>query len=440
MDIRLLMRKKDELLAKRQAILDKLVEEGRGYTDEEQEEDERLQKEIAGYDMQIHNAQEIERQRLGIPKDQETPTMQSTDPEQSQADQKKWPNFGEFLQAVVRAGTPGQRVDPRLITSPEERAMGMSEGVPAEGGFLVQTDVITELLKKTFEAAILGSRVRKVTVGANSNGLVLKTVDETSRATGSRWGGVKAYWAAEAGAKTASMPKFGELELKLKKIIGLCYTTDELLQDAAALEAIISQAFSEEFSWMIDESIFTGTGVGQPLGILNSPSLVTVAKEAGQPAATILYQNIMKMYSRMWGRSRPSGIWLINQDIEPQLHAMAMAVGAGGVPVYMPAGGLSASPYGKLYGLPVIPNEHSETLGTVGDIVFADMSQYIMIDKGGAGGGIQTASSIHVKFLYDETAFRFVLRVDGQPLWSTTLTPAKGANTLSPFVALATRA
>ena len=435
MDIRLLMRKKDELLAKRQAILDKLVEEGRGYTDQEQKEDERLQKEIADYDVQIRNAQEIERQRMGIPEDQETPTMPTSDPRQSQADQQQWASFGEFLQAVVRAGATGGRVDPRLVPAPEERAMGMSEGVPAEGGFLVLTDVITELLKKTYEAAILASRVRRIPVGANSNGVVLKTVDEKSRATGSRWGGVHAYWAAEAGLTVASMPTFGELELKLKKLIGLCYTTDELLQDAAALEAIITQAFTEEFSWMMDEAIYTGSGVGQPLGILNAPCAVTVAKEAGQAAATILYQNIVKMYSRMWGRSRPNAIWLINQDIEPQLFTMAMAVGAGGIPVYMPAGGLSASPYGTLFGRPVVPNEHSETLGTVGDIMFADLSQYIMIEK----GGIQSASSIHVKFYYDETAFRFTLRVDGQPLWSTALTPAKGANTLSPFVALATR-
>jgi len=429
------MRKKDELLGKRQAILDNLVKEGRGYTDEEREEDEKLQKEIADYDEQIRNAQEIERQRLGIPEDQETPGTQTTDPEQSQADHQQWTSFGEFLQAVVRAGASGGRVDPRLIAAPEERAMGLSEGVPAEGGFLVQTDVITELLKRTYEASILASRVRRIPIGPNSNGLILKTVDEKSRATGSRWGGVHAYWAAEAGPKTKSTPTFGELELKLKKLIGLCYTTDELLQDAEALEAIITQAFTEEFSWMADEAIFTGTGVGQPLGILNAPASVTVAKETGQAANTILYQNIVKMYSRMWGRSRPNAVWLINQDIEPQLFTMSMAVGAGGIPVYMPAGGLSASPYGTLIGRPVIPNEHSETLGTVGDIMFADLSQYIMIDK----GGISTASSIHVKFLYDETAFRFVYRVDGQPLWSIALTPAKGSNTLSPFVALATR-
>jgi HK97 family phage major capsid protein len=126
-------------------------------------------------------------------------------------------------------------------------------------------------------------------------------------------------------------------------------------------------------------------------------------------------------------------VWLINQNIEPQLYTMAVAVGTGGIPVYMPAGGLSSAPYGTLMGRPVIPSEFCATLGTAGDIILADLSQYIVIDK----GGMQSASSIHVNFTTDETAFRFVYRIDGQPLWKTYLTPYKGSTSYqSPFVVL----
>jgi len=166
---------------------------------------------------------------------------------------------------------------------------------------------------------------------------------------------------------------------------------------------------------------------------------VTVAAEVGQPANTILFENLVNMWSRAYGRSRPNMVWLINQDIEPQLFAMSLAVGVGGIPVYLPANGLSGSPYGTLLGRPVIPIEQAATLGTTGDIMLADLQQYLMIDKSGPYGGIQAASSIHVKFTHDETAFRFVYRVGGQPLWNSPLTPFKGANTQSPFVVLATR-
>ena len=142
-------------------------------------------------------------------------------------------------------------------------------------------------------------------------------------------------------------------------------------------------------------------------------------KEGGQAAATIEYENILKMWSRAHARSRmsPNMIWAINQDTEPQLNSMTAPVGTGGVPAYLPPGGLSQSPYGTLMGKPVIPTEHNETLGTVGDIALIDLSQYLLTDK----GGVEAASSMHVEFLTGQETFRFTYRVDGQPLWSAHL-------------------
>ena len=351
-----------------------------------------------------------------------------------QDDDKPFKSFGEQLTAVLRSSRPNDRhIDPRL-SSPRAQ-LGLNEGVPSEGGFLVQTDFATELLKRTYELGGLASRVRKVPISANANGLTINAIAETSRATGSRWGGVQSYWLHEAGTKLPTDPTFRQMELKLKKLIGLCYATDELLQDTAALESIITQAFSEDFAWMIDNAIFRGTGAGMPLGITGHAATVAVPGEAGQLPATILYENIVNMWSRMYAGSRANAVWLINQDIEPRLFTMSLAVGVGGVPVYLPAGGASASPYGTLFGRPVIPIEHASTLGTVGDITLADLSQYLMIDK----GGMQSASSIHVAFITDQSAFRFVYRCDGQPMWNAQLTPANGTNALSPFVQLATR-
>jgi HK97 family phage major capsid protein len=134
---------------------------------------------------------------------------------------------------------------------------------------------------------------------------------------------------------------------------------------------------------------------------------------------------------------RRDAVWNINQDIEPQLFQMYIAVGTGGIPVYLPANGMAGSPYGTLLGRPVIPCEYSSTLGDKGDILLANWNAYKMIDK----NGVQEASSIHVKFTTDETAFRFVYRCDGQPKWASPLTPYKGtANTISPFVTLNARA
>jgi len=358
-------------------------------------------------------------------------------------EEKIYRNLGEQLIDVALAERTGN-VPKRLSThqtralkkfEEEARATGMSEAIPSDGGFLVQTDFSTELFKKAHDTGLLMPRTRTIPIGPNANGLKMNTIDETSRANGSRWGGIRAYWFNEGGTKTPTHPKFGRIELNLEKLIGLVYSTDELLMDAAALGAVVNMGFGEEFGFKVDDALVNGTGAGQPLGMLNSGALITVDAETGQAAATIVFENILKMWARAWSKSKPNMVWLINSEVMPQLMTMVMNVGTGGVPVYMPPGGVSGNAYGTLFGRPVLEIEQAAALGTVGDIMLADLSQYLTIEK----GGIQSASSIHVQFVTDETAFRFVMRVNGQPMWDSPLTKYKGSDTVGPFVALATR-
>ena len=82
--------------------------------------------------------------------------------------------------------------------------------------------------------------------------------------------------------------------------------------------------------------------------------------------------------------------------------------------------------------------EQCATLGDLGDIILGDFPNgYILADK----GGIKTDVSIHVQFIYDESVFRFVLRIDGQPALASAITPYKGgaAFNQSHFVTLAAR-
>ena len=223
--------------------------------------------------------------------------------------------------------------------------------------------------------------------------------------------------------------------INLNKLIGLCYITDELLDDANALAQTINDGFRDEFTFKIVDGIINGSGAGMPLGILNSGCVVSVSKETGQAADTIVFDNVNNMWSRLMASSRPNAIWVINQDCEPQLNKMSIVVGTGGIPVYMPAGGFNSSPYSTLFGRPVVPIEHYQTVGTTGDIMLCDFSKYKAIDK----GGMQNDVSIHVRFIYDESVFRFVYRFDGQPVLASAITPYKGTNTLSHFIKLDTR-
>jgi len=348
-------------------------------------------------------------------------------------------SLGEFMQEVhVAALTHEKR--PRLVRHEQKyrimaAASGMNEGLPAEGGFAVGTDFGGQLVTKVYENSLAG-RCARTPISGSSNSMKMNGINETSRANGSRYGGVQGYWVEEGGSITKSKPAFRQIELLLKKNAVLFYATDELLQDAAALESTARACVSGEMAFMLQDAIINGNGAGKPLGILQSPCLVTVAAETGQAADTIVFENISKMWAAQWAPSRPNSVWLINQEIEPQLDKLAIPVGTGGMPVYMPPGGLADSPYGRMKGRPVIAIEQCAALGDAGDIILADLSEYMLADK----GGVQMASSMHVLFTTDEMCFRFIYRVDGQPLWNSALTPYKGAQTLSPFVTLAARA
>lgn len=346
---------------------------------------------------------------------------------------RDWTRSGDFFGAVARAAT-GREMDARLSAYREERSpTGLGELIDSDGGWLVPPQFTSEIMRRIYQTGQLVSRCRRVPM--SSNKIVMPAIDETSRANGSRLGGVRAYWEGEADSITATKPKFSKVELEPRRLTAAVYMTDHLLDDAPALGAFLDMAMQEELTHTLEAAIYEGDGAGKPLGILNSPALVTVAKESGQAAATIVPENIIKMRARMWGASRGNSAIFYNQDAEPELMTLGLAVGTGGTLLWMPANGLAGQPNDTMFGRPMIPIEHAATVGTVGDVVFADMNQYLL----GQRQGIQSATSIHVAFLQNEQVMRFTMRVDGQPWWKSALTPKKGSNTQSPFVALATR-
>lgn len=399
-----------------------------GMTEEEKSQFNKLQVQIDGVNEVIKQAEAMEARNKQL--DEPAHNILRPNVLVKKEEGNRFKSLGEQLRAVVIAEeSRGQNVDPRLIYN----QLGMSEGVPGDGGYLVQQDFSQELLRRAYETGILGNLCRRQPIGPNSNGFKINVVDESSRATGSRMGGIQMFWTGEGRQLQGSQPKFRQLELNLQKLTGLLYATDELLADTTALQAFIMDAFAEEYGFMIDDAIISGTGAGMPLGIMRSNALVVVPAEAGQPAGTVVFENLSNMWGRLPARSRRNAVWLINQEVEPQLDGLAVVAGVAALEArfvtYGPDGVL------RIKGRPVIAIEQAEGLGTPGDIILADLSQYLLIDK----GPMENAVSIHVRFIWDEQTFRFIYRVNGQPIWNKPLTPYKGANPQSPFVALAAR-
>jgi HK97 family phage major capsid protein len=338
------------------------------------------------------------------------------------------------LRAVYNAErSRGANLDPRLVEI--QAALGGNESVPAEGGFLVIPEFASGLIKRTYDVSLISKQCFKMPM--TSSRLIMHAVDEDSRKDGSRWGGILAYWLAEGGTYTPTKPKFREMQFVANKLIALSYATEEQLADGPAWESYVNEAVPQELAFQIDTAVYSGPGAGAPLGILNSGAVIAVAKEAGQATATIVTNNILKMWSQMWARSRASAVWFINQDIEPQLIPLTLGAPSLGQILLYTAPGINGNPgpYGKLFGRDVIPVEQAATLGTQGDIMLADPSQYILAQR----SDVRADTSIHVAFLTGEQAFRFMLRLDGQPTWKKPLTPYQGSALKSPFVTLAAR-
>jgi len=351
---------------------------------------------------------------------------------------KPWSSFGEQLQAVVAAGAPSGmqnvpgagRVDPRLFKAGPS---GGSTGVASDAGFLVHTDYSTALLEKAVAASVLLPLCDKFEAGPDSDSMEAPYIAETSRATGSRWGGVQVYRRAEADTVTAKKPTLKNFELRLEDMMGLSYLTGREIRDARIMQQVVEKAFQAEFAFKMDDEIFRGNGVGQMTGIKNAACTVEIAKAAGQAAATLVNRNISDMWVAMPTRLKSGSVWFYNCELGPQLDNLSIVAGTAALEprfvAYGPDGIL------RIKGRPAIEIEHCDAPGTVGDFVLLNLGEFAVLTK----GGLKTDTSIHVRFLYDEMAIRFMIAINGKSKWDSAVAPFKGSVSKSPFVTLAAR-
>lgn len=332
------------------------------------------------------------------------------------------PPFANFLAGVIRTGRG--RVDSRLEIA---SAMGLDQSLGESGGFIVADQFAKDLWSRVYSTGQILSRCDRQPM-PKSGRLSIPAVKEVLRSNGSRFGGIQMAWAGEADAAPVDKLELALTDLELRKLIGALYGSDELFEDATVLAAVLKRAFAMEAVFRIEDAIVNGDGVAKPLGVLNSPALITVAPEGGQSAATVNATNLIKMAARLWGPSHANAVWLMSNEVWERIAQEAandtfegFSVGENGA-------------VRTLLQMPVELSEHTPRLGDAGDILLGDFSQYILAEK-----DAESLSSIHVKFQEDESALKVRYRVDGAPGWAAPITPKNSTATQSPFVALGSR-
>lgn len=360
--------------------------------------------------------------------------------EQKQIDTKReFKDWAEYLQAAHNGMNPQYRgpIDPRLVKFKDEKPAGMEqkadvqvESTGALGGFLVPSEFRATLYAAMGENTIVRSRASIIRMARRQ--IDIPVLDQTNSTAGvpAWFGGMQFYWTEEAAAKDLTNANFRQVSLVAHKLVGYTRASDELLDDSAiSLSDFLSgpMGFAGGVAWYEDYAFLRGTGAGQPLGILNAGATLTVARQADDPV--IQYEDLVNMLEAFLPTGR--GVWIINQSAMSNLLTMQDNAGGAGTGTYIWGSTTDGVP-NRLLGFPVIFTEKTPTVGNAGDVILADMSYYLVGDR----QATTIESTQYDYWRYDQTSWRVVHRVDGQPWLSAPLYLQDGTTQISPFVIL----
>jgi len=324
----------------------------------------------------------------------------------------------EFLRVI-----DSRRYDPRL-----DILASAVEGIPSSGGFSVPTAFAAEWL----DASLPDEIVRKLckVYAMQSETLQIPGWDGANMSGGATHGGFTMQFLAESAEATPQTGKLRKVELNAK--MGAIYAdaSVELMQDGRNFSQNIEGALIKSIGYGLDRYCINGTGAGQPLGILQSPCKIQIAKESGQKARTIQYGNLKKMFARQLNPQY--AVWLFNATSIPELMEQSVAVGLGGnfVPLLNEKDGTFT-----IFGRPVYFHPSMPALGSADDCAFVDFNFYGL----GLRKDVWIDQTDAVRWLYRERSFRVLMRFDGQCTLDKAISPEHG-DSLSPVVTLAERA
>lgn len=330
-------------------------------------------------------------------------------------------NGGEYYKAVINQAKG--RTDARFNNAAFEK-------YGEDGGFLVDADMRSEIAKKVQGDESLLPMTRQFQVSGNRLEL---PVNESAPWDAT---GIQAYWEEEGGSMTESKSVFKNFGLKLHKLTAFVKVSDELLEDAVALESWIKNEAPEAMMHKINAALISGSGAGQPEGFLNNGFKYQVAKEAGpQTADTIVYENIVKMESRFLPQA--NGLWLAHPQAKEQLRQL---VDGNGNNIYMGGGAyphLGAPGLETLMGKPIrYMMGGVKALGDEGDLSLVDFRYMYSAIK---SGSIKNDMSIHFAFDQNLTCFRFVIRLAAGCPFTSPVSTENGSYDMSSFVTLEAR-
>jgi len=409
MDLSELKKEYREITTKMKSLNDLCITENRGFSEAEDSRYNDLDGELDKLKARINNVELND--GLKIP----TPVI-------DQGNNGGFRNLGEFINAVSNEmvwHTAGH--DNRL----DELRQSQSLGEGQSGGYMVPTQYKPDLMQVSPGEAIVRPRATIIPAGSPPDAeITFPVLDQT--ASKNIYGGVTVAWIGEADTKPQTSFALKEKAMIPHEVAAHIVVTDKLIRNWPACEATVGTLLRKAVIGAEDMSFLTGNGVAKPKGIIHSNAVISTPRGA---AATITFADITTMLSRFKFGGSP--VWIASQTVIPQLLALVDPGSAGTLIWQMNA--VNPMP-GTILGIPLILNDRSPALGTLGDFILADLKYYVIKD----GSGPFVAASPHVHFTANKTVIKVFWNVDGDS-WLDEALPLEGATgeTVSPFITLA---
>lgn len=293
----------------------------------------------------------------------------------------------------------------RLLAAVGAEGKAMSEGVDAQGGYFVQPQIERQIAETRELDNVLRALCSKLNVTTNELQL-----DQLSL-------GTAAGWVAELAQKPESTSvALTSVSASVFTAAGLATISNQLLADAnPAIDRLVTADLAKRLVALEETAFLSGSGTGQPLGLLNTPGISTKTVTVTDPSAdTGLLDSILDaigqvqtdhgeptaivMHPRTWTRilkdKDASGAYLLGpiDAVRPDVQSPRTA-------------------NKTLFGYRVVTSNRVPTNlgGTTNEsrVIVGDFSEALILDR----QGITVDESPHVYFTSNQTVFRAEQRV-----------------------------
>lgn len=272
----------------------------------------------------------------------------------------------------------------------------MSEGVDADGGYLVPVEFERQIITGLEEANIIRTLAKTISTSAERKIPVAATHST-------------AQWTAENGAYTESNPTFDQKTIDAFKLTDLVKVSIELLQDSMFdLETYIAGEFARAFGVAEEEAFCVGTGTGQPTGIFTANG-GTVGVTAGS-ASAITVDNLIDLIYALKSPYRRNAAFLMKDVTVSALRKLKDSNGA-----YLWQPSVQAGQPDRLLGYPIYTSPYVPAVAASAlPIAFGDFSNYWIADR--MGRTVQRLNELYAG--NGQVGFIATERLDGRVILS----------------------